>query len=141
MINKIINKLKNIPNKIKQIKLINQLDFIKLEKVIKLGTEYGGWFFIDDKDLYGTTIISAGLGEDASFDIELINKYNISKDRFEFQVLFGVPMGNRLELLKDKGYKIRIYVPFGEAWFDYSIRRLKENPKIISYILTNIFKK
>ena len=72
---------------------------------------------------------------------ELINKYNISKDRFEFQVLFGVPMGNRLELLKDKGYKIRIYVPFGEAWFDYSIRRLKENPKIISYILTNIFKK
>ena len=72
---------------------------------------------------------------------ELINKYKISKDRFEFQVLFGVPMGNRLELLKEKGYKIRIYVPFGEAWFDYSIRRLKENPKIISYILTNIFKK
>ena len=72
---------------------------------------------------------------------ELIKKYNISKDRFEFQALYGVPMGNRLELLKDKGYKIRIYVPFGEAWFDYSIRRLKENPKIISYILTNIFKK
>ena len=72
---------------------------------------------------------------------ELINKYKIYKDRFEFQVLFGVPMGNRLELLKEKGYKIRIYVPFGEAWFDYSIRRLKENPKIISYILTNIFKK
>ena len=72
---------------------------------------------------------------------ELIKKYNISKDRFEFQALYGVPMGNRFELLKDKGYKIRIYVPFGEAWFDYSIRRLKENPKIISYILTNIFKK
>lgn len=72
---------------------------------------------------------------------ELIKKYNISKDRFEFQALYGVPMGNRLELLKEKGYKIRIYVPFGEAWFDYSIRRLKENPKIISYILTNIFKK
>ena len=65
----------------------------------------------------------------------------ISKDRFEFQVLYGVPMGDRLELLKEKGYKIRIYVPFGEAWFDYSIRRLKENPKIISYILGNIFKK
>jgi len=72
---------------------------------------------------------------------ELIKKYNISKDRFEFQALYGVPMGNRLELLKEKGFKIRIYVPFGEAWFDYSIRRLKENPKIISYILTNIFKK
>ena len=72
---------------------------------------------------------------------ELIANNKISKDRFEFQVLYGVPMGDRLELLKEKGYKIRIYVPFGEAWFDYSIRRLKENPKIISYILTNIFKK
>ena len=72
---------------------------------------------------------------------KLITNNKISKDRFEFQVLYGVPMGDRLELLKEKGYKIRIYVPFGEAWFDYSIRRLKENPKIISYILGNIFKK
>ena len=84
----------------------------------------------------------------ATHDLELINQLEelitnnkISKDRFEFQVLYGVPMGDRLELLKEKGYKIRIYVPFGEAWFDYSIRRLKENPKIISYILGNIFKK
>ena len=50
-------------------------------------------------------------------------------------------MGNRLEELKSKGYKIRIYVPFGEAWFEYSVRRLKENPKIISYVLKNLFKK
>ena len=84
----------------------------------------------------------------ATHDLELINQLEelitnnkISKDRFEFQTLYGVPMGDRLELLKEKGYKIRIYVPFGEAWFDYSIRRLKENPKIISYILGNIFKK
>ncbi len=84
----------------------------------------------------------------ATHDLELINQLEelitnnkISKDRFEFQALYGVPMGDRLELLKEKGYKIRIYVPFGEAWFDYSIRRLKENPKIISYILGNIFKK
>ncbi len=84
----------------------------------------------------------------ATHDLELINQLEelitnnkISKDRFEFQALYGVPMGDRLELLKEKGYKIRIYVPFGQAWFDYSIRRLKENPKIISYILGNIFKK
>ena len=50
-------------------------------------------------------------------------------------------MGNKLDELKEKGYKVRIYVPFGEAWFEYSIRRLKENPKIISYIIGNIFKK
>ena len=70
-----------------------------------------------------------------------IDKNNISPQKFEFQVLYGVPMGNRLEELKRKGYKIRIYVPFGEAWFEYSIRRLKENPKIISYVLKNLFKK
>ena len=70
-----------------------------------------------------------------------IDENDISPKRFEFQVLYGVPMGNRLEELKNKGYKIRIYVPFGEAWFEYSVRRLKENPKIISYVLKNLFKK
>ncbi len=62
-------------------------------------------------------------------------------DRFEFQVLYGVPMGNRLQRLLDKGYTVRNYVPFGEAWFDYSIRRLKENPNIMWYVLGNMFKK
>jgi len=71
----------------------------------------------------------------------LIKTHKIPSHRFEFQVLYGVPMGDKLEDLKAKGYKIRIYVPFGEAWFEYSIRRLKENPKIISYVIGNLFKK
>jgi len=70
-----------------------------------------------------------------------IEKNSISPHRFEFQMLYGVPMGNKLEKLKRKGYKVRIYVPFGESWFEYSVRRLKENPKIISYVLKNLFKK
>ncbi len=84
----------------------------------------------------------------ATHDIPLINRLetlieseNISSDRFEFQVLYGVPMGNRLKELKTKGYKVRVYVPFGEAWFEYSVRRLKENPKIISYVIGNWFKR
>lgn len=44
--------------------------------IIHLGTDYGGWSFVDEKDLYGCTIISAGLGEDASFDVEFASKYN-----------------------------------------------------------------
>lgn len=43
--------------------------------LIHLGTEYGGWAFIDDGSLNGCTIISAGLGEDASFDVEFAKKY------------------------------------------------------------------
>ena len=95
-----------------------------------------------------TILLGKGYACIATHDLELINhlenfveKNKISPNKFEFQVLFGVPMGNKLEHLKEKGYKVRIYVPFGEAWFDYSIRRLKENPKIISYIIGNIFKK
>jgi proline dehydrogenase len=71
----------------------------------------------------------------------LIDDCNISSDRFEFQVLYGVPMGDRLERLKTKGYKVRVYIPFGEAWFEYAIRRLKENPTIISYVIKNMFRK
>jgi len=84
----------------------------------------------------------------ATHDVDLINNIekwicdnNIPKNRFEFQVLYGVPMANTLNRLKSKDYKITVYVPFGKSWYDYSMRRLKENPKIISYVIKNIFKK
>jgi len=69
-----------------------------------------------------------------------ISDNEISPDRFEFQVLFGVPMSGRLQALLAKGYTVRQYVPFGKDWHDYSVRRLKENPSIISYIFKNMFK-
>ena len=49
-------------------------------------------------------------------------------------------MGDRLENLIKDGYKVRVYVPFGPDWFDYSIRRLKENPNIATYVLKNLLK-
>ncbi len=65
----------------------------------------------------------------------------IPKTKFEFQALYGVPMEGRLEELLQNGYKVRIYVPFGPDWFDYSVRRLNENPDIAGYVLSNLFKK
>jgi FkbM family methyltransferase len=44
-------------------------------RIVSLGSNYGGWSFIDDENLIGSTIISCGLGEDASFDIEFANLY------------------------------------------------------------------
>ena len=41
----------------------------------------------------------------------------------------------------NNGYKIRVYVPFGDDWYKYSIRRLKENPDIAGYVLKNLFSK
>ena len=70
-----------------------------------------------------------------------ISKEKIPKNCFEFQVLYGVPMEGRLENLVHNDFKVRVYVPYGKDWFDYSIRRLKENPNIASYVLKNLFKK
>ena len=71
----------------------------------------------------------------------LINDMNIKNDRFEFQTLYGVPMSYWLNEHLRHNYKVRIYVPFGPEWYDYSIRRLQENPNIAGYVLKNIFKK
>ncbi len=69
---------------------------------------------------------------------KLIKKMNIPKDKFEFQMLLGVREDLR-DKINDDGYKIRIYVPFGEDWYPYSIRRLKENPQMAGHIFKNIF--
>ena len=70
----------------------------------------------------------------------LIEELNVSPDQFEFQVLYGVPMSGWLEKHLENGYKVRVYVPFGPDWYDYSIRRLKENPNITGYVIKNLFR-
>lgn len=69
---------------------------------------------------------------------KLIKKYNLTKDKFEFQMLLGVREDLRDKFVRD-GYKIRIYIPYGKHWYNYSIRRLKENPTIAGYIFKNLF--
>jgi len=71
--------------------------------------------------------------------VELVEKMEIETTKFEFQVLYGVPMNGKLEKLISKGYKVRIYVPFGPDWYEYSLRRLKENPNIAGYVIKNLF--
>ena len=64
---------------------------------------------------------------------------NISKDRYEFQVLHGVPMQKKLKKLMEDGNIVRVYLPYGDNWYHYSVRRLKENPKMAGYIIKNLF--
>ena len=71
---------------------------------------------------------------------QLINEMEIDKKQFEFQALYGVPIKNIMKRLKNKKYNMRIYVPYGEDWYKYSIRRIKENPNISKYIISNLFK-
>ena len=72
--------------------------------------------------------------------IELIKNRNISNNSFEFQYLYGVPMNKMLKIYQSNNFTVRAYVPYGANWYDYSVRRIKENPKIASYVLKNIFK-
>lgn len=70
----------------------------------------------------------------------LIEKYNVPKNLYEFQMLYGVTPKLREEIVS-KGHNMRVYVPYGEKWFGYSTRRLKENPKMASHIIKAIFYK
>ena len=70
----------------------------------------------------------------------LIEKYNVPREMYEFQMLYGVTPNLR-ESIVNKGHTMRVYVPFGKQWFGYSTRRLKENPKMASHIIKAIFYK
>ena len=63
----------------------------------------------------------------------------ISKDDFEFQMLYGVRTDLQRRLVKD-GYRIRIYIPYGRDWFPYFMRRLAERPANLGFLLRNLFR-
>jgi len=71
---------------------------------------------------------------------KLIEKYNIPKNMYEFQMLYGVTPKLRESILNG-GHTMRVYVPYGKQWFGYSTRRLKENPKMASHIMKAVFYK
>ncbi len=70
----------------------------------------------------------------------MIRERGIGPDQYEFQMLLGVytALGERL---LGAGHKLRIYVPFGDEWYLYCMRRLKENPKIGRYVLLGMFRR
>ncbi len=65
---------------------------------------------------------------------ELIDRYQVPKDRYEFQMLLGVDEELR-GILLDAGHRLRVYVPYGHDWYAYSIRRLRENPEVARHVI------
>ncbi len=63
----------------------------------------------------------------------LVAAHDLAPDEYEFQMLLGVRPELGDELVAE-GRRLRIYVPFGRHWYEYSLRRLQENPKIAGYI-------
>jgi proline dehydrogenase len=72
--------------------------------------------------------------------LDLISRRGLSPDRYEFQMLLGVDEPLR-DILLAAGHRLRVYVPFGEQWYAYSVRRLRENPQIAGYAFKAILKK
>jgi proline dehydrogenase len=71
--------------------------------------------------------------------IKLIEELKVPKDMYEFQMLLGVREQLRDKILKD-GHRLRIYIPFGTHWYQYSIRRFKENPQMAGYVVKSILR-
>jgi proline dehydrogenase len=69
--------------------------------------------------------------------LRLIHQLEVPEDSYEFQMLLGVDEELR-GILVGAGHKLRVYVPFGEDWYEYSSRRLKENPKIAGYVAKDV---
>jgi proline dehydrogenase len=63
----------------------------------------------------------------------------IPRDRFEFQMLYGIRRDLQRKLAAE-GYRLRLYVPFGKAWYPYYMRRLAERPANVFFILRNLFR-
>ncbi|HEU5023121.1 MAG TPA: proline dehydrogenase family protein [Bryobacteraceae bacterium] len=61
----------------------------------------------------------------------------VVRDGFEFQMLYGIRRDLQKRLRED-GYRVRVYVPFGEAWFPYFMRRLAERPANVLFLLRNL---
>jgi proline dehydrogenase len=65
-------------------------------------------------------------------------RFAVPRERYEFQMLLGVAERLRGDLVA-AGHPMRVYVPFGEHWFAYSSRRLRENPTIAGHVAKNLF--
>ncbi len=63
----------------------------------------------------------------------------ISPDRFEFQMLYGIRRDLQRKLVAD-GYRLRVYIPYGEAWYPYFMRRLAERPANLIFLAKNLFR-
>ncbi|WP_226669387.1 proline dehydrogenase family protein [Metabacillus litoralis] len=70
----------------------------------------------------------------------LVKEYNIPKQQYEFQMLYGIRTEKQLELVKE-GYQVRVYVPYGDDWYGYFMRRMAERPANVAFVAKGIFRK
>lgn len=70
---------------------------------------------------------------------DYVRNHGISKDSFEFQMLYGICRDLQEKLVK-QGYNMRVYVPYGSQWYPYLMRRMAERPANLMLVMTNILR-
>jgi proline dehydrogenase len=100
-------------------------NFIKLMKILLPSGIYHALATHDPRMIEATTRFAA--------------EQNISKDKFEFQMLYGIRTDLQARLVK-QGYRVRVYIPFGRDWFPYFMRRLAERPANLLFFAKNFFR-
>jgi len=101
-------------------------NFSKLMKILLAGKTYNA-IATHDESLISETM-------------EFARSNGISRDRFEFQMLYGIRRELQLKLAQE-GYNVRVYIPYGKRWYPYFMRRLAERPANVAFILRNLFRK
>ncbi len=71
--------------------------------------------------------------------LNYVRERNIAADRFEFQMLYGIRRDLQRRLVQ-AGYHLRLYVPYGDAWYPYFMRRLAERPANVLFLIRNLLK-
>lgn len=71
--------------------------------------------------------------------LHYVKEQKISRDRFEFQMLYGIRRDLQRKLIS-QGYRLRLYVPYGDAWYPYFMRRLAERPANVLFLARNLLR-
>ena len=75
-----------------------------------------------------------------SESLRLLRERGVGRDRYELQMLLGV-RSERGDELVSAGHRLRVYVPFGTHWYEYSLRRLQENPAIARHVAGDLIRR
>jgi proline dehydrogenase len=97
-------------------------NYIRLIKLLLTSDGYHGIATHDEKMIAATT--------------QFAKEQNISPDKFEFQMLYGIRRDLQEKLVRE-GYRMRVYVPYGKYWYPYFMRRLAERPANVWFVLRN----
>jgi proline dehydrogenase len=68
-----------------------------------------------------------------------VDEHRIDRSRFEFQMLYGIRRDLQRQVL-DQGFRLRLYVPYGTAWYPYFMRRLSERPANVLFVARGLFR-